>query len=547
MREALELGDDYVSSPFASGELVARVEARMHNGPLPAKLEPTDIATGLLAAGPFHDELERELYRFRRGGSPAALASISLYELPSIRERYGESGVEHVMRQAADRIRGRHRVLDLLARTRPDEIAMLMPETSADDGLIPLNRMSGQIVVSSVDGRGGDLRLTPVVGVTEFSEGASSSDIWQQARTARQFAESQLDLRAVRWDANIERWAAGRGRKSPLNALGQTLRRLGRFELATQIGLTLALGLLLPLLVYFATYSAGIDITRFVYLLVVASLVTTGALIWIEGFLAFRPSIPPAEPGEPYPPATAIIAAYLPNEAATVVETVNVFLSLEYPAELQVILAYNTPETLPVEEELRQLAAEHPNLQLLRVPESSSKAQNVNAALRETRGRFVGVFDADHHPQKDSFLRAWRWLSNGYAVVQGHCMIRNGEDSTLARLLAVEFEAMYAVSHPGRSRLHHFAIFGGSNGFWRTDVLHKIRMRSSMLTEDIDSSIRLLMSGDRIVSDPGLVSTELAPTTLSQLWNQRMRWAQGWFQVSIKHLWRALSSSRFSG
>jgi cellulose synthase/poly-beta-1,6-N-acetylglucosamine synthase-like glycosyltransferase len=226
---------------------------------------------------------------------------------------------------------------------------------------------------------------------------------------------------------------------------------------------------------------------------------------------------------------------------------VNVFLSLEYPAELQVILAYNTPETLPVEEELRQLAAEHPNLQLLRVPESSSKAQNVNSALRETRGRFVGVFDADHHPQKDSFLRAWRWLSNGYAVVQGHCMIRNGEDSTLARLLAVEFEAMYAVSHPGRSRLHHFAIFGGSNGFWRTDVLHKIRMRSSMLTEDIDSSIRLLMSGDRIVSDPGLVSTELAPTTLSQLWNQRMRWAQGWFQVSIKHLWRALSSSRFSG
>jgi cellulose synthase/poly-beta-1,6-N-acetylglucosamine synthase-like glycosyltransferase len=55
------------------------------------------------------------------------------------------------------------------------------------------------------------------------------------------------------------------------------------------------------------------------------------------------------------------------------------------------------------------------------------------------------------------------------------------------------------------------------------------------------------MSGDRIVCDPGLVSTELAPTTLSQLWNQRMRWAQGWFQVSIKHLWRALSSSRFSG
>ena len=35
---------------------------------------------------------------------------------------------------------------------------------------------------------------------------------------------------------------------------------------------------------------------------------------------------------------------------------------------------------------------------------------------------------------------------------------------------------------------------------------------------------------------PGLISTELAPETAKALWNQRMRWAQGWSQVSLRHL-----------
>ena len=41
---------------------------------------------------------------------------------------------------------------------------------------------------------------------------------------------------------------------------------------------------------------------------------------------------------------------------------------------------------------------------------------------RHVRGEFVGVFDADHHPEPGAFQRAWRWLaSTGTDVVQGHC------------------------------------------------------------------------------------------------------------------------------
>lgn len=202
----------------------------------------------------------------------------------------------------------------------------------------------------------------------------------------------------------------------------------------------------------------------------------------------------------------------------------------------------NTPFYCPVEMELRILAELHSNFDLLKVEHSRSKAENLNTALDYVRGEFVGCFDADHLPEPGSYERAWRWLSNGYEVVQGHCLVRNAEESWWARMVAIEFECIYALSHPGRTVRDGFGIFGGSNGYWRTDVLQRIGMVGAMLTEDIDSSMRLLEEGGKIGTDPMLISRELATSTFVQVWNQRLRWSQGWLQVSMKHCWPMMTN-----
>lgn len=306
--------------------------------------------------------------------------------------------------------------------------------------------------------------------------------------------------------------------------------------------------MIVPFLALVGLHTVGLDVSSAVYWFLVGALSLTALTIWAESSQALDPPRPPAEPG-PAPRATAVIAAYLPNEADTIVETLHSFLAQSYAGGLQIVLAYNTPFRLPVEDELERLAAEHPDLTVLKVADSTSKAQNVNAALRVADGEFVGIFDADHHPMPGAFDRAWAWFSDTrdpVDVVQGHCVIRNGDDSALARLVAIEFEQVYAVSHPGRAALHGFGIFGGSNGYWRTSALERIRLRGSFLTEDIEASMRVLAAGGRIVNDPGLISRELAPETPRALWKQRMRWAQGWFQVSLKHLRPILASSRLS-
>ncbi len=73
--------------------------------------------------------------------------------------------------------------------------------------------------------------------------------------------------------------------------------------------------LVLPLGIYFGLDRLGIDITGVVYFALVISLALTAAAIWAEGFAALRRPDLPEEP-DTLPSATAVIAAYLPNEAA---------------------------------------------------------------------------------------------------------------------------------------------------------------------------------------------------------------------------------------
>ena len=395
---------------------------------------------------------------------------------------------------------------------------------------------------------GDDVHITPVIGYTDLILTDNARELWGMAEAALDRAKASLEVDPVRYGRRMSHDPAP-GRLNPV----RLWRRAPQWAvLGFQFIASLLLGLGGPFVLYAVCDALGFDISGPVYVGVVVVLVITATTIWIEGLLALKSTTPPLEPGTPYPKATIIIPAYLPNEAGTIMETLNAFLRLDYPNQVQVIVAYNTPHPhMAVEDEMARLAADYAGedrfvIEPFRVEGSTSKAQNVNAVVGRVQGRFVGIFDADHHPHADSLRRAWRWLSNGWDIVQGRCSIRNGDDSWIARMVAIEFEQIYAVSHPGRARFHGFGIFGGSNGFWRTSVLHETRMRHSMLTEDIDSSIRAVVAGYKIAGDRDLISEELAPTEMKQLLNQRLRWAQGWFQVSFRRVMPALLSPRVS-
>ncbi|MGL5816512.1 MAG: glycosyltransferase [Phycicoccus sp.] len=474
-----------------------------------------------------HDDLRHVLGREARRSSsvgPATapfpvVAVVDVAERDQLRRRFGAAGVEVAMaavtRVAAELASSR----DLVSRDGTGGALMLLVDR--DDVWVQhrLDALCTQIAEEKLAIGGEQVMVTPVVGWARA--GDSDLDVLARARVAAQAAEAELDLRAYGWRSGLV--APSRRRR-----VARSLVALGQFAL------TVLLGVALPFAALVLAGPYGPATATTLHAVVVTALAVTTASVWAEGFASLRRNPLPPTPAGPPPRASAVVAAYLPNESATIVETIRAVLDTDYP-DLELVLAYNRPRRLPVEDQLEEMAAHDPRLRLVPVEGSLSKAQNVNAALAVVTGEFVGIFDADHHPAPDAFSRAWRWIASGHDVVQGRCLVRNGEVSVVSRLVAVEFECIYGVSHPGRSRLHGFAVFGGSNGYWRTSVLRRTRMRSSMLTEDIDASIRVVGGGGRIAHDPALHSSELAPTTLSALWWQRLRWSQGWFQVARAH------------
>jgi len=514
--------------------------------------------------------------RLRVAGREGVLVCLRISELARIRERLGTQAMWDLVEQVrAAVVTGLRLATPPTARTN-GELLWVLPATPTTRVRKQFERLNAVLASQSFTVAVGDgtehVRITPAAGLVS-ADRTEPVELIARVRAAAAAAATRLDLEPCTWEPSIGQAsddsrlhdrgsmaASGPTAGTPMRAGRphqgrQQPRAEGRQEIAgwqrvrrglastpVQIVLSFALALGVPYLYYTTTAQLGIDVLGPAYAFIVLALVVTAVSIYVEGLLALDPVRPPAAPPTDPPPATLVIAAYLPNESATIVDTLDAFLRISYAGPLQVILAYNTPHTLPVEATLHAMARENPTLVILRVAASTSKAQNINAALEIATGQITGIFDADHHPAPDSVTRAWRWLAGDYDIVQGHCVIRNGGASWLSRLVAVEFESIYAVGHPGRAKLHGFGIFGGSNGYWRTDVLRHVRMRPRMLTEDIDSSVRALLAGIRIASDPALLSHELAPTLPKALTRQRLRWAQGWFQVSRKYFGAALAS-----
>jgi DNA-binding response OmpR family regulator/cellulose synthase/poly-beta-1,6-N-acetylglucosamine synthase-like glycosyltransferase len=546
--DGLTLGaDDYLSKPIDMDVLLSRVVSKLNRPPVPAENLIMDRQTGLLSLKEFNNEASREVYRAFRGGKPGCLANLEILETDRLKERLGDRANREISKQISEIIQQFHQSLYLFGHDPSGKFLILLPEEDQESSLKNLRVISKKISEKTFSSKEEIIRLTPIIGYTLFGKTESFEEVCDQTQIALEYARTQMDLEPKIFSEDVKNVVEKQRtiNKSKKNT-SPLIRLFNSSRTGIQFLISIFFYLFLPYWIYYFLNQLGFDITPVIYYVIVVTLLITAVVIWWEGFLSLKQIDPPIAADIMYPPASAIIAAYLPNEAYTIVETINVFLGLDYPGPLQIILAYNTPHSLPVELLLQEMAKKDDRLVLLKVEGSESKSQNVNAAISHVTGEFVGIFDADHHPEQNSFTRAWQWLSSSCDIVQGHCLVRNYDASWISKMVAVEFEAIYAVSHPGRTRLYGFGIFGGSNGYWKTELLRLTRMHGFMLTEDIDSSMRVTEDGYVIITDPKLISRELAPGTMKALWNQRMRWSQGWFQVSLEHFLSAVRSKKLS-
>lgn len=177
-----------------------------------------------------------------------------------------------------------------------------------------------------------------------------------------------------------------------------------------------------------------------------------------------------------------IIVAYLPNEKDIIMERALYALEkIVYPRDkIRINILYNTPRPIePLESELHALTKMYSHARVISVPNSTSKADNLNYFLSlDTGADVIAIYDCDHYPHP----HGPRWAIERFCqdpevdIVQGRCIVFNSRDSFLTSMITVEFDKIYAVSHPGRAAMWGFGLFCGSNGYWRADLLKELKM-----------------------------------------------------------------------
>ena len=261
-----------------------------------------------------------------------------------------------------------------------------------------------------------------------------------------------------------------------------------------------------------------------------------------------RAEAPPPPPPAAWPMVTVQLPLY--NERYVARRLLAAVARLDYPAdrlEIQVLDDSDDETTAIVAETVARLrAAGRAVTHLHRAERTGFKAGALEAGLKEARGEFVAIFDADFVPPPD-FLRRTipHFADPAVAVVQGRWGHLNRDFSLLTMAQALGIDGHFGVEQPARCWGGLLLNFNGTAGVWRKAAIEDAGgWTHDTLTEDLDLSYRAQLRGWRVVYRPELVCPAELPVLITGFKSQQRRWAKGSIQTARKLLPAVLRSSR---
>ena len=249
---------------------------------------------------------------------------------------------------------------------------------------------------------------------------------------------------------------------------------------------------------------------------------------------------------ERLPTLDVVVAAR--DEESVVTRLVERLSALRYPAGRLSTWVIDDGSEDRTPQLLDGLAQKHPQLQVIHRQRDAGggKSGALNAALNQLKGEWLLVLDADAQLQEDLLERLMPYaLDGGWSAVQLRKAVIDADRNWLTRAQAMEM-ALDAVLQKGRLESGGVAELRGNGQLIRRAVLQASGgFNEDTVTDDLDLSFRLLTHGALIgiLWDPP-VQEEAVPT-LSALWKQRQRWAEGGLQRFFDY-WPTLTSSQLT-
>ncbi len=148
----------------------------------------------------------------------------------------------------------------------------------------------------------------------------------------------------------------------------------------------------------------------------------------------------------------------------------------------------------------------------------------------------VCVFDADNVISSNFLLEMNSKLKQGHKAIQGYLDTKNPNDSWVTASYATAYWSMNRMWQLARYNLGISNALGGTGMCLDFQLLKKYGWGATCLTEDLEFTMKLLLSGVKTAWAHDCKVYDEKPVYFSQTWRQRTRWLQGHWDVALRYM-----------
>ncbi len=238
-----------------------------------------------------------------------------------------------------------------------------------------------------------------------------------------------------------------------------------------------------------------------------------------------------------------LVAAH--NEEAVVSDIVESLKKLDYPKELFDIFVIADNCTDKTAEKARKRGA-------LVYERFNKEKRGKGYALEwmfenlfkmDKKYDAVCIFDADNLVSKNFLNEMNKKLCDGFKVVQGYLDSKNPKDTWITGAYSITFWTNNRMFQLARENMGLSSQLGGTGFAIDTSILKTLGWGATCLTEDLEFSCKLVMSGEKVGWAHDAIVYDEKPLTLMQSWNQRQRWMQGYADVASRYFGKLMKKA----
>ncbi len=151
------------------------------------------------------------------------------------------------------------------------------------------------------------------------------------------------------------------------------------------------------------------------------------------------------------------------------------------------------------------------------------------------------VFDADNLLAPNYLTEMNKLFTNGYRICTSYRNSKNYGANWITACSGLWFLREARHLNHARMLLNVSCMVSGTGYVMHKDIVKRNNgWKFFLLTEDVEFSVDSILKGEKIGYCEDAVFYDEQPTSFKDSFNQRMRWAKGFYQVLYKNFWQLL-------